>query len=172
MGSTLPVAQVAEPPLARPHDSMLLSGSLMQSSMLQPTLDLEDTWVTVFGFPPRASANVLEVFRAAGSIVQYEMSDGNWMHLRFAERLEAQRALGWHGRVFLGNLMLGVVPTRSTQLSVPAKADNAAAGTTRPRPPVSILTAPPKLTLQAGPVDAASARAAWWTKMIDYLLGW
>lgn len=42
----------------------------------QPQMAPNDTWVTVFGFPPRAAANILDAFRSVGTILQYELSDG------------------------------------------------------------------------------------------------
>ena len=95
-----------------------------------------DTWVTVFGFPPSAACYILSQFSQCkylhtsrillsilfpkicakyisyvlgGTILQHYMTpNGNWMKIRFQTKMQAQKALGRSGRVFGGNLMIGV----------------------------------------------------------------
>jgi len=81
-----------------------------------------DTWVTVFGFPPSAACYILSQFSQCGTILQHHMPpNGNWMKIRFQTKMQAQKALGRSGRVFNGNLMIGV----SVCLDPPQDAINA-----------------------------------------------
>merc|ERR1712141_874862 len=66
-------------------------------------------WVTIFGFPPSAACYILSQFSQCGTILQHYMTpNGNWMKIRFQTKMQAQKALGRSGRVFGGNLMIGV----------------------------------------------------------------
>jgi nuclear pore complex protein Nup53 len=40
----------------------------------------------------------------------YFRSQGNWMHLKFASRLQARKALARNGRLLTDTLIIGVVP--------------------------------------------------------------
>ncbi|XP_071548599.1 nucleoporin NUP35-like isoform X2 [Panulirus ornatus] len=45
---------------------------------------LEDTWVTVFGFPPAAASYILTQFTQLGTITEHHNpGSGNWMHLKY-----------------------------------------------------------------------------------------
>lgn len=37
-------------------------------------------------------------------------ADGNWMHLHYQSKIQAKKALSKHGKVFGGNIMVGVTP--------------------------------------------------------------
>lgn len=72
---------------------------------------LEDTWVTVFGFPPAAASYILTQFTQLGTITEHHNpGSGNWMHLKYMTKLQARKALSKNGKVFSGNIMIGVVP--------------------------------------------------------------
>jgi hypothetical protein len=77
-----------------------------------PSKPLEDFWVTVFGFPPSTTSYVLQQFKLYGDVIQYEIGETNWMHLQYATRLQAQKALTRNGHVFGDSLLIGVVPSR------------------------------------------------------------
>lgn len=48
---------------------------------------LEDTWVTVFGFPPAAASYILTQFTQLGTITEHHNpGSGNWMHLKYMVR--------------------------------------------------------------------------------------
>ena len=73
--------------------------------------DSSSTWVTVFGFPPSAASYILSQFSQCGTVLQHQMpANGNWMHIKYQTRMQAQKALGRSGRVFGGTLMVGVLP--------------------------------------------------------------
>ncbi|CAH0486163.1 unnamed protein product [Peronospora farinosa] len=50
-----------------------------------------------------------ERFQAVGEVVNYSSSTGgNWLHLRYHTRLQAEKALGYDGRTLANNIMVGV----------------------------------------------------------------
>ncbi|XP_068210012.1 nucleoporin NUP35 isoform X2 [Palaemon carinicauda] len=80
---------------------------------------LEDTWVTVFGFPVPAASYILTQFAQFGTITEHQMpGTGNWMHLKYQTKLQARKALSKNGKVFSGNIMVGVVPCSDKTLLV------------------------------------------------------
>jgi Nup53/35/40-type RNA recognition motif len=71
----------------------------------------DSRWVTVFGFQAADTAEILRKFQAYGEIVKHKNEGhGNWMHLCYQTKLQAQRALSKNGSVVSGNIMIGVVP--------------------------------------------------------------
>lgn len=69
------------------------------------------TWITVFGFPSSAASYILQQFSQCGTVLQhYIPANGNWMNIRYQTKMQAQSALGRHGRIMGGTLMIGVVP--------------------------------------------------------------
>lgn len=76
-------------------------------------VDDADRWVTVFGFPPAAASAVLAQFSQLGHIVEHRFpGQGNWVNLCYQTRLDARRALSYHGNMFPSHVMVGVVPCR------------------------------------------------------------
>lgn len=72
---------------------------------------LDQTWVTVFGFPPASASYILLQFAQYGNILKHTMaSPGNWMHLQYQSRLQARKALSKDGKVFGDAIMVGVKP--------------------------------------------------------------
>ncbi|KAL9646101.1 hypothetical protein ABK040_007979 [Willaertia magna] len=69
----------------------------------------ESTWVTVFGFPPTKSSIILKLFSTYGTIINHKLTNGNYMHIQFKSRFQADKALSKNGKVIDGNLMIGVV---------------------------------------------------------------
>lgn len=76
---------------------------------------MQDAWVTVFGFPPGELTAVLSAFQRDGDVMTHdsfsEGSEGsesvNWVHVRFASRGGAQRALRRNGTM-VARCMVGV----------------------------------------------------------------
>ena len=91
------------------------------------------TWVTIFGFPPSAASYILTQAGMWGHILEHKIPSqvstsfcisfendvasfnsitvqGNWMHLKFASRLQARKAMARNGRLLTDTLMVGVVP--------------------------------------------------------------
>uniref|UniRef100_A0A1A7YYH8 Nucleoporin NUP53 n=1 Tax=Iconisemion striatum TaxID=60296 RepID=A0A1A7YYH8_9TELE len=72
---------------------------------------LDQTWVTVFGFPPASASYILLQFTQYGNILKHTMaSPGNWMHLQYQSKLQARKALSKDGKVFGDSIMVGVKP--------------------------------------------------------------
>ncbi|XP_054915709.1 nucleoporin NUP35 isoform X2 [Poeciliopsis prolifica] len=82
-----------------------------QGESLSSDDQLDQTWVTVFGFPPASASYILLQFAQYGNIVKHTMaSPGNWMHLQYQSRLQARKALSKDGKVFGDSIMVGVKP--------------------------------------------------------------
>ncbi|XP_041923614.1 nucleoporin NUP35 isoform X2 [Alosa pseudoharengus] len=72
---------------------------------------LDDTWVTVFGFPPASASYILLQFAQYGNVLKHVMSNtGNWMHIQYQSKLQARKALSKDGRIFGEAIMIGVKP--------------------------------------------------------------
>ena len=70
--------------------------------------------VTVFGFPAQMTSAVLTEFRSYGDVVKYQLGPGNWLHLKYQTKLQAQKALSMNGQRLnhdgqYDTIMLGVV---------------------------------------------------------------
>ncbi|KAM6955844.1 nucleoporin NUP35 isoform 1-T1 [Lycodopsis pacificus] len=82
-----------------------------QGESLSSEDQLDQTWVTVFGFPPASASYILLQFAQYGNIIKHTMaSPGNWMHLQYQSRLQARKALSKDGKVFGDAIMVGVKP--------------------------------------------------------------
>ncbi|KAL7385622.1 hypothetical protein ABVT39_025355 [Epinephelus coioides] len=82
-----------------------------QGETLSSDDQLDQTWVTVFGFPPASASYILLQFAQYGNILKHTMaSPGNWMHLQYQSRLQARKALSKDGKVFGDAIMVGVKP--------------------------------------------------------------
>ncbi|XP_038577348.1 nucleoporin NUP35 isoform X1 [Micropterus salmoides] len=82
-----------------------------QGEALSSDDQLDQTWVTVFGFPPASASYILLQFAQYGNILRHTMaSPGNWMHLQYQSRLQARKALSKDGKVFGDAIMVGVKP--------------------------------------------------------------
>uniref|UniRef100_A0A8C5K082 Nucleoporin NUP53 n=1 Tax=Jaculus jaculus TaxID=51337 RepID=A0A8C5K082_JACJA len=73
--------------------------------------DLDDTWVTVFGFPQASASYILLQFAQYGNILKHVMSNtGNWVHIHYQSKLQARKALNKDGRILGESIMIGVKP--------------------------------------------------------------
>lgn len=82
-----------------------------QGDALSSEDQLDDTWVTVFGFPPASASYILLQFAQYGNILKHVMSNsGNWMHLQYQSKLQARKALSKDGKIFGEAIMIGVKP--------------------------------------------------------------
>ncbi|KAM4608245.1 nucleoporin NUP35 isoform 2-T3 [Polymixia lowei] len=82
-----------------------------QGETLSSEDQLDQTWVTVFGFPPASASYILLQFAQYGNILKHMMSSpGNWMHLQYQSKLQARKALSKDGKVFGDAIMVGVKP--------------------------------------------------------------
>ncbi|GAB6031663.1 Nucleoporin nup35 [Chamberlinius hualienensis] len=81
-----------------------------QGENLQLGDELDETWVTVFGFPPSAVGYILQQFSQYGNILHHKMTGGNnWIHLHFQTKIQAKKALAKNGKILCGNMMIGVL---------------------------------------------------------------
>jgi len=72
---------------------------------------LDDTAVTVFGFPPAASSFILQQFSQYGSVDKHEVHNaGNWLHIKYQTKIQAKKALSKNGKIFARSIMIGVLP--------------------------------------------------------------
>ncbi|PSN54658.1 Nucleoporin NUP53 [Blattella germanica] len=79
--------------------------------------DAQNTWTTVFGFPPSAASFILSQFSHYGNILEKRMpAKGNWMHIRYQTKLECRKALSNNGKVFGGTIMIGVMPCKDQEI--------------------------------------------------------
>lgn len=82
-----------------------------QGEAIIPDAELDQTWVTIFGFPPAAASYILQQFSQYGNIQKHVVAtNGNWMHLQFSSKLQAKKALSKNGKIFGGNIMIGATP--------------------------------------------------------------
>jgi len=82
-----------------------------QGELLKPDEDLDETWVTVFGFPSSAVSYILQEFSLYGNILEHKISGcNNWVHIHYQSRIQAKKALAKNGKIFAGNMMIGVQP--------------------------------------------------------------
>ncbi|BFZ15713.1 hypothetical protein BsWGS_18751 [Bradybaena similaris] len=76
---------------------------------LKSTDVLDETWITVFGFPPGATSFILQQFSQYGTILKYVIpSECNWMHIHYLSKLQAKKAISKDGKIFGGCLKIGV----------------------------------------------------------------
>ncbi|XP_045175664.1 nucleoporin NUP35-like isoform X1 [Mercenaria mercenaria] len=70
---------------------------------------LDETWITVFGFPPPAASYVLQQFSQYGNILKHVITtEGNWMHIHYQSKIQAKKALSKNGKILGNNIMVGV----------------------------------------------------------------
>uniref|UniRef100_A0A8C6XNF8 Nucleoporin NUP53 n=1 Tax=Naja naja TaxID=35670 RepID=A0A8C6XNF8_NAJNA len=101
--------------LAQPRKTTMSPAQLdpfyTQGDALTSEDQLDDTWVTVFGFPQASASYILLQFAQYGNILKHVMSNtGNWMHIRYQSKLQARKALSKDGRIFGESIMIGVKP--------------------------------------------------------------
>ncbi|XP_053554516.1 nucleoporin NUP35 [Bombina bombina] len=82
-----------------------------QGDALTSDDQLDDSWVTLFGFPQASASYILLQFSQYGNIIKHVMSNtGNWMHIQYQSKLQARKALSKDGRIFGECIMIGVKP--------------------------------------------------------------
>lgn len=70
---------------------------------------LNTHWVTAFGFPPSLLNVVLSQLSNCGVIVDKQVpAQGNWVHIKFSNFGEVNRALALNGKCLNSNIMIGV----------------------------------------------------------------
>ncbi|XP_014666107.1 PREDICTED: nucleoporin NUP53-like [Priapulus caudatus] len=108
---------------ATPPSPAQLDPFYTQGENLTADEDLDETWVTVFGFPPAAASYILQQFSQYGNILEHKVAaKGNWLHIHYQSKLQAKKALSKNGRVFGDEIMVGV--SRCIDKSVMAQETN------------------------------------------------
>ena len=70
---------------------------------------MDETAITIFGFPPSACSFIIQQFSQYGKIEKYEVhNQGNWMHVKYQTKLQAKKALSKNGKIFARTMMVGV----------------------------------------------------------------
>lgn len=88
--------------------SSYASGSQFPSAQDAEWGNDKQYWVTVFGFPASAKSTILTQFQMMGEVVNFSAGSGNWLHVRYHTRLQAEKALSYDGQTLAGSIMIGV----------------------------------------------------------------
>jgi len=114
----------------KPRSDMMLQSPAQidpfytQGENLSTTDILDETWVTVFGFPPSLVGYILEEFSHYGSIMRKEtMNNVNWLHVQYQTKIQAKKALSKNGKVLNGNIMIGVMQCIDKEIMMGDKPD-------------------------------------------------
>jgi len=100
-----------EPSFIFPTSPAQIDPFYTQGQSLTSNDKLDETWVTVFGFPPSAASYILQQFYHYGTIINHKLPpNGNWMHLHYQNKLQAKVALSKNGKIFGNSYMVGVAP--------------------------------------------------------------
>ncbi|XP_063070510.1 nucleoporin NUP35 isoform X2 [Engraulis encrasicolus] len=164
-----------------------------QGDALSSDDQLDDTWVTVFGFPPASASYILLQFAQYGNILKHVMSNtGNWMHIQYQSKLQARKALSKDGKVFGEAIMIGVkscidkgvmegsverLSSSSSVFSTPAKANGTPGGpVSTPRSAMRPLSAAYRASSSDYQVvaDKNTPRKddSFVSKAMEYMFGW
>ena len=135
-----------------------------QGELLSPNVQLDDSWVTVFGFPTSSASFVLQRFAQYGSIVTYRIApnQGNWMHIQYDSSLQAKKALSRNAKILPGNIMIGVTPCIDVKLMSSTGGENSLVGT----PLSSLNTASNDIKKSIRPLTSAYHAASTENKVI------
>lgn len=155
-----------------------------QGESLSADDQLDQTWVTVFGFPPASASYILLQFAQYGNILKHTMaSPGNWMHLQYQSKLQARKALSKDGKVFGDAIMVGVKPCIDKSVMDSSEAISSPLST-----PSAILPSTPRSAIR--PLSAAAYRSSgsdyqvvadrqtprkddsFVSKAMEYMFGW
>lgn len=147
---------------------------------------LDDTSVTVFGFPPAASSFILQQFSQYGTIDKHEIHNaGNWLHIKYQTKIQAKKALSKNGKIFARSIMIGVLPCIKKEITA-MEADLNACGGGTPQVDMKKISAMRSLSSTSSLVKSASATCDSITddkrtpqkkdsvvgKALDYVFGW
>lgn len=133
---------------------------------------LEDTWVTVYGFGRPNQRAVLAEFQKCGEICEWgtlgASDDANFMHIQYVNKYAAARALSRNGVEIAPNLIVGVktIDPRHRQLAEAHAGAAAAAPTLVVAPPPA-----PRPFQPAAPPPPQGPVRAFVAKLADVLLG-
>jgi len=133
---------------------------------------IDERWVTVYGFPQTSFSKVLRAFQKYGDIVRYKSEEGNWVHIQYQTRLQAQKALTKNGKIIETGVMIGVLPYNAKRVASAGRELNPS---TILAPRLQQLHLTPSnshyAVEQAGPQTMPVAYPSMWTKVKEYLVG-
>jgi len=150
---------------------------------------LDDTSVTVFGFPPAASSFILQQFSQYGTVEKHEIHNaGNWLHIKYQTKIQAKKALSKNGKIFARSIMIGVCPCIKKEIStMEAEFNSPAAGVSgTPQVDAKKLSTMRALSSTSSLIKSASSTSEAMTderrtpqkkdsvvgKALDYVFGW
>lgn len=114
-----------------------------QGDSLTTDDQLDDTWVTVYGFPQPSASYILLQFAQYGNILKHMMSNtGNWMHLQYQSKLQARTALSKDGKIFGDCIMIGVKPCIDKSLMESSEKASMTSVYSVVTPPVKSISSP------------------------------
>eukprot|EP00126_Sphaerothecum_destruens_P015009 Sdes_comp8912_c0_seq1m320 len=187
------VAQVSamsvSPEIFKQKSASQMDPFFTQGSLHQPNMPLNERWVTVFGFPPASASIVLSFFLQYGDITQHVIApnSGNWMHIQFQSKMQAEKARSKNGKVFNGTLMLGVLPcidkqimaqssssSSSQEFSSTAEASSQPANLAPKSLINSYISARSRHEVEPSPVlsNTPQKSEGIFSKTVDYIFGW
>lgn len=131
--SPLPEALTFGTPASRAEAQAGLAADATDDAALpgNGNTELEDNWVTVFGFAPGQTASVLAYFSRLGAVVRSVPGQGAWVHVCYGSRWAAERALAKNASVIPAaapGALLGVVPMRRAIASINAASESLTSG--------------------------------------------
>ncbi|KAK2849635.1 hypothetical protein Q7C36_008418 [Tachysurus vachellii] len=160
-----------------------------QGDTLSSEDQLDETWVTVFGFPPASASYILLQFAQYGNILKHIMSNsGNWMHIQYQSKLQARKALSKDGKIFGEAIMIGVKPcidkcvmecsdrSSAAVFTPPVKNSNSVTSISTPRSSMRPLSTP--LTHTNADYQVVSDKGtprkddSFVSKAMEYMFGW
>ncbi|KAB5577447.1 hypothetical protein PHYPO_G00210360 [Pangasianodon hypophthalmus] len=160
-----------------------------QGDALSSEDQLDETWVTVFGFPPASASYILLQFAQYGNILKHVMSNsGNWMHIQYQSKLQARKALSKDGKIFGEAIIIGVKPcidksvmecsdrSSAAVFTPPVKNSSNVASISTPRSSMRPLSTP--LTHPNADYQVVSDKGtprkddSFVSKAMEYMFGW
>ena len=143
-----------------------------QGEDLTPEDTLDQSWVTVFGFPPNSVSFILDQFSQYGTILHHVTVPGsNWLHLKYHTPLQAKKALSKNGRVFASSIMVGVQQCIDKSLMASSSGDSQLMRGTPMRP----LTSNYKVPIGDSSLAEANTpqkNTGMVSKALEYVFGW
>lgn len=155
-----------------------------QGESLSSDDQLDQTWITVFGFPPASASYILLQFAQYGNILKHTMaSPGNWMHLQYQSSLQARKALSKDGKVFGDAIMVGVKPcidksVMDSSVSSPLSSSFSSVLPSTPRSAIRPLSAGYKCKTAGSEYQVLADRQtprkddSMVSKAMEYMFGW
>ncbi|XP_065214311.1 nucleoporin NUP35-like [Planococcus citri] len=186
-----PIISLADYSISHPLNNTNLTNEISISNTynrdFQAVGDFNENWVTIFGFTPSQIDLVLSYFVRYGQIVdkRYSSNGGNWIHVKYSNRREAQSALSQNGKQISSNLMIGVVSRKdkhhSESLTNRSLSVHPQSETCSPRPAFGPMSPPSnirRLTVANNENEVVSLTnvptksSGVVSKTMEYLFGW